>query len=88
MLTMKSGAALAAILTLTGCVEQKGVVSSFNGDSVALQEPNLFGTTAPNALTDAEAERICQRGGKQRAEYASTRALPNYVVEHLYLCLD
>jgi hypothetical protein len=40
-----------------------------------------------NAATDAEAARICAKGSNKRAEYASTRQMPDYSVEHLYLCL-
>lgn len=84
---MKTVLALAAGLALTACTlpEEVPVVSDFNGDSVKLQM-STFGSD--RAKLDAEAQRICQRGGKRRAEAASSRQLGNYQVEYLYLCLN
>jgi hypothetical protein len=48
---------------------------------------NAFGEGGRSAATDAEALRICQKGGKHTAEYASVRQSGEYQVEHLYLCL-
>lgn len=71
---------------LAGCtdLQTKPLVSDYNGASVKIQT-DMF-TPEPRESTLAEASRICGIGNK-RAEYASSRALPNYVHEHLYLCL-
>ena len=82
--------ALLAICLVASCgpmPENKPIISDFNGASVKLQMQNYFGEGRPNAASQAEASRICATGGKRRAEYASSIAKPNYVVEHLYLCL-
>lgn len=65
-------------------LETTPLVSDYNGASVKIQT-DMF-TPKPRESTMAEATRICGIGNK-RAEYASSRALPNYVNEHLYLCL-
>ena len=83
---MKPAILLLLPLALAACVAPKPVVSDFNGDSVKVQT-NSFVTEKQTVETDAEAMRICKAGGKRRAEYASSRSLPNYVSEHLYLCL-
>lgn len=66
------------------------VVSSFNGDSVAIQSSERNGPE--DAVAFSEASRICSTAGR-RAEYASSRQIyaPQYMVptfEHLFLCLD
>jgi len=71
-------------LILSACVESTPLVSDYNGASVKIVT-DMF-TADPAAATQAEATRICGKSGK-RAEYASTRALPDYNYEHLYLCL-
>lgn len=72
---------------LTGCVMPvEPLVSDFNGSSVKLQVPGFATDPDVGAKVKAEADRICGRV-KKRAEYASTRVLPDYVNEHLYLCL-
>ncbi|MBN2631595.1 MAG: hypothetical protein JXR75_13775 [Rhodobacteraceae bacterium] len=83
---MRSIVLLTAAAAVSGCVSQP-VVSDFNGDSVKIQS-DAFLAPKQSAETDAEALRICRAGGKRRAEYASTRQLPNYISEHLYLCLN
>ncbi len=67
---------------LLGCVEP--IVSDFNGSSVKIVED--FGSRNPTEATVAEAKRICGKVGKT-SEYASTRNLPNYQTEYLFLCL-
>lgn len=83
---MKRTACLSMICLalLTACAETKPIVSDYNGASVKIQT-DMF---TPNAgeSTQAEANRICATNRK-RAEYASSRALPEYTYEHLYLCL-
>ena len=79
-----------AFLGLTACMPVQPVVSDFNGASVKIQRQTLVSDTEDEAKAKslAEATRICQAGGKVRAEYASTRALPDYTVEDLFLCLE
>ena len=67
---------------LLGCVAP--MVSDFNGNSVKVVED--FGSRQPSAATVEEAKRICGKVGKT-TEYASTRSLPNYQTEYLFLCL-
>lgn len=80
---MRFEMALVAVVAVAGCVSEP-LVSDFNGSSVKLQT-DMF-TADPADSTLAEASRICGKVGKT-AEYASTRALPDYNYEHLYLCL-
>jgi hypothetical protein len=78
------------LLALAGCGEltpSEPIVSDYNGDSVRIQQMNFIGEGFRSDVTDAEATRICQRGGRRTAEYASYRALPDGNVEHLYLCI-
>lgn len=73
---------------LAACgVPSEPIVSDFNGASVKIAMINYMGEGARNDASDAEAARICATSGKKRAEYASTRPLPGYQLEHLYLCL-
>lgn len=75
-------------IALAACVPAGDpIVSDYNGDSVKIAMNNVFGEGGRSAATDAEALRICQRGGKRIAEYASVRQSGEYQVEHLYLCL-
>jgi len=84
---MKAAVLLLA-LTLAACVPAgEPIVSDYNGDSVKIAMENYFGEGARSEATDAEALRICQKGGKRTAEYASVRQSAEYQVEHLYLCL-
>jgi hypothetical protein len=80
---MQVKVALVAVFAVAGCVSEP-LVSDFNGSSVKLQT-DMF-TAKPAETTLAEASRICGKVGK-KAEYASSRALPDYNYEHLYLCL-
>ena len=77
---------ISAICLLTACVPATPVVSDYNGASVKLQTSALASEEDIKTTTQAEANRICAKTGK-RAEYASTRQLPDYNSEHLYLCL-
>lgn len=81
-------AALIASITLSACTttEAVPVVSSFNGDSVGLQGPGFFGNEKPTPAFLAEANRLCGRRGL-KAEYASSRMVADYTLEHLYLCV-
>ena len=76
-------------LFVAGC-STPTVVSSFNGDSVAIQSGERNGPE--DAVAFSEARRICSTVGR-RAEYASSRQVyaPQNMVptfEHLFLCLD
>lgn len=88
MPTRLPAACAATLLLLAACEPIPPAVASFNGDSVSIQENTLFAAPNSKALVAAEAERICQKGHRKRAEYVSTRTLPDYVVEHLFLCLN
>ncbi len=82
----KLAAPVAAALFLTACLEANPIVSDFNGASVKIQTSQFATEVSAKDATQAEADRICGQAGK-RAEYASTRVLPNYMFESLYLCL-
>jgi hypothetical protein len=85
---MRKLAQLTVLVALAGCVPAgEPIVSDYNGDSVKIAMSNAFGEGARSAATDAEALRICQKGGKRTAEYASVRQSADYQVEHLHLCL-
>lgn len=72
-------------------------VSEYNGDSVTIQLSSMMQMASPEVQADAiskadeEAARICAKGSKKRAEYASTRNIPisnySYLTERLYICL-
>jgi hypothetical protein len=72
------------LLLLAACVPFEPLVSDFNGSSVKIVDYS-DGQTPENT---AEAERICKKGSKKTAEYASTVFNQNtYQSEHLFLCL-
>ena len=77
----------AACLAVTACAPQAPIVTGYNGDSVTLQQASPLAPAARTPAADAEAARICAKGSKKRAEYASSHQLPQYITEHLYLCL-
>ncbi|MCU0826605.1 MAG: hypothetical protein MUE52_04200 [Tabrizicola sp.] len=80
--------AFPALLTLSACVPAgEPLVSDYNGDSVKIAMTNWAGEGVRSDITDAEALRICNKGGKRTAEYASSRMVNDYQLEHLYLCL-
>ena len=70
---MKKLVVPALLLCLSGCVPSDPVVSDYNGSSVKIAMTNLAGEGQRSDVTDAEALRICQKGGKRTAEYASSR---------------
>lgn len=78
---------LAMPFVLAACVPAQPIVAEFNGSSVTLAGPDFnYVDDATEARFLAEANRVCGKVGK-KAEYASGRVMPNYQVEHLYLCL-
>ena len=81
-------AAAFACFTITACTttEAVPVISGFNGDSVQLQGPGFLGTEKPTEAFLNEANRLCGRRG-MKAEYASSRMVADYTMEHLYLCI-
>ncbi|UXO94030.1 hypothetical protein Pan4_43 [Pseudanabaena phage Pan4] len=81
-------AALLIAGSLSACTttEATPVISGFNGDSVQLQGPGFFGNEKPTDAFLAEANRLCGRRG-MKAEYASSRMVADYTLEHLYLCV-
>ena len=87
--SVKPVVSILALLALSACVTTPppAIVSEFNGDSVHIVQTDYFGTLGQNPVADAEANRICAKGSKKRAEYASSRPLPTDQTEHLYLCL-
>lgn len=82
---MKKSLPLLALVPLLAACVTTPIVSDYNGDSVKLQGPSLYSDEV-TAKFQVEAQRICGKAGKT-AEYASSIALPNYTMEHLYLCL-
>jgi hypothetical protein len=79
---------LAAALLISACVPSEPTVTDYNGDSVKIAVTNFAGEgQKPSTATDAEALRICTKGGKRTAEYASSRWINDIQFEHLYLCL-
>lgn len=79
-------ATVGTLVILAGCTPPAPVVSDFNGDSVKIQTIS-YSDDEIKAASQAEADRICATRGRT-AEYTSTVTLPNYMAEHLYLCLD
>lgn len=79
---------LSSITLLFACTEPAPIVSSYNGDSVEIQQSTILTGSNP-ALPEVvnEAQRICGKAGKN-AEYASSRSGPdNIYATHLFLCL-
>lgn len=87
-----------SFLVLVGCgspddLNYEPIVASFNDSSTGIQLlPNIQLASAQKraevfAMADAKASEICRNGPNRRAQYASTRILPNGYVERLYLCL-
>ena len=71
------------LFSLTGCDTpiSDPVVSSFNGDSVALQVHGINVYTSENQLEEnraklqQQADEICRRGQRKKAEYVSVRTV-------------
>ena len=80
----------ASALALAGCdMPANPVVAEYNGDSVTIVTSSFSNQEEARAKSQAEANRICQRGHRKRAEYVSTRTNPQtYEQAHLYLCLN
>jgi hypothetical protein len=79
---------LSASLLLVACVPSEPTVTDYNGASVKIAVTNFAGEgQTPSPEVQAEALRICQKGGKRTAEYASSRWINDMQFEHLYLCL-
>lgn len=78
---------LFAVALFAACTPSAPLVSDYNGNSVKVVMTNLAGEGANGPVPQAEALRICQKGGKRTAEYASSRMVSDFQVEHLYLCL-
>lgn len=77
-----------SVIALTACVPSEPTVTDYNGASVKIAVTNFAGEgQKPTPATDAEALRICTKGGKRTAEYASSRWINDIQFEHLYLCL-
>ncbi len=75
---------------LVGCgFPVNPIVSDYNGDSVTIVTSAFSDQKEVKQKTQAEATRICAKGHKKRAEYASTRTNPDtYEQSHLYICLN
>ena len=72
-------------LLVAACdIPSSAAVSDYNGVSVKVTASSL--STNATTETQAEAERICAKGGKSTAERVSQRALPDYAVEYLFIC--
>jgi hypothetical protein len=84
---MQRAVLLSALLFVAACGAPTPIVSDYNGSAVKIQLSSLIDGSR-NDETDAEATRICKAGGKGRAEYASSRDMGDYNMEHLYLCLN
>tara|TARA_R110002110_G_scaffold132616_8_gene314391 strand:+ start:3416 stop:3691 length:276 start_codon:yes stop_codon:yes gene_type:complete len=79
---------VAAFLAACG-IPATPIVSEFNGDSVTIVTSSFADQSSVKKNAQAEASRICAKGPKKRAEYASTRTnQQTYEQSHLYLCLD
>lgn len=96
---MKTIIASITLATLSACAvtAPEPVVSQFNGNSVSIQldiSANYLQADEMKALaekTNGEANRICTKGNKRRAEFVSktTTMTSNYTgyQTYLYLCL-
>lgn len=86
----RASIAVTGLLLISACAPVTPIVSDFNGASVKIQRTTMTSDSVEVAKqkTHDEATRICQSGGKKRAEYASTVQTSDYIVQDLYLCLD
>lgn len=86
------------LFAASACTVPEAAVSSYNGDSVTLQISEAIQyqpedvKTAKKAEMLAEAERICRKGHKKKAEFVSQRYVQSgpysAYYERLYLCLN
>ncbi len=86
-LRLATSLVLAAAALLAACVPSEPLVTDYNGASLKLTMTNFAGEGVISDATNAKALTICQSGGKRRTEYASSRMVNDYQIEHLYLCL-
>ncbi len=98
----KKTIALAAMLTgaaiLSACTVPEPVVTGFNGDSVNIRINTYMQVVTDEAMVqvmakaNAQANDVCRRGHRKRAEYVSRQSYLeseyNYGTEFLYLCLN
>ncbi|WP_152612075.1 hypothetical protein [Ruegeria sp. ANG-S4] len=86
---MKKLTALIVLMGLAGCGDPQPIVSEFNGDSVNIITSSFSDRQQALAASTAEAQRICQKGSKKKAEHVSVRHNPNtYQNNDLFLCLN
>lgn len=87
---MKKIFAVVAFSALAACeLPSDPVVTSFNGDSVTVVTSAFANPDEAKAKAQAEAERICQRGHRKRAEHVSVKTnTQTYESSHLFLCLN
>lgn len=86
---MKKTACAAICALLVGCVSTAATVEEFNGDSVKVNVDMFLPMDQQKEVAGAEATRVCQAGGKRRAEFASYADNgPDYMMTLLYLCLN
>ena len=78
-----------ALASLTACtIPASPIVSDYNGDSVTIVTSQFTDRQEALAASLKEAERICSKGHKKRAEHVSVRGNPNtYENADLFLCL-
>ena len=77
-------------LAVSACgIPADPIVANYNGDSVTLVTSTFADNESVKTQTQAEANRICAKGHKKRAECASTRVnQQTYEASHLFLCLN
>ncbi|MFV0514119.1 MAG: hypothetical protein ACK5MY_10895 [Jhaorihella sp.] len=78
------------VLAVSACgIPADPIIADYNGDSVTLVTSAFADNESVKTETQAEADRICAKGHKKRAEYASTRVnQQTYEASHLFLCLN
>lgn len=81
---------LAMVALLAACsIQATPIVADYNGDSVTIATSAFADAADVKQKAQAEATRICAKGHKKRAEYASTRTnQQTYEQHHLFLCLS
>lgn len=85
---MKHLLVAATALALAGCGPEQAVVTDFNGHSVRLIKTGGGVSTIEKDIPflNREADSTCRTAGKSGARFASSKILPNYQVEYLFLC--
>lgn len=81
---------VALMTALAACtIPATPIVSEFNGDSVTIVTSAFADPASVRQKSQEEASRICAKGPKKKAEYASTRTnQQTYEQSHLFLCLN